>query len=260
MLSYTKGRPIAIVDGELINLDTDDHNTDKPRYSDSEESDSESEESCLGLELEANHVEPLLDMEKRDIAYIAGPAGSGKSTFAANLIRKFMKVHPEKQLYVFSRTDAKQDPVLRGLPINQVMIDEDLVKQPIDITQELTEGAIVLFDDVNTIQNDKVKKAVDKLLADILEIGRRLNIWTVITNHLVIPNEKKIARTILNELHSLTVFPKSGSSQQISYALKQYFGLSKSQIDQILQLDSRWVTINKSYPMYVMYEHGIYIL
>jgi Cdc6-like AAA superfamily ATPase len=258
MLNYKKGRLIALADKELVYLDTEDN---KKEYSTDDEYFESSESEDEGeTEIKARKVEPLLNIEGRDIAYIAGPSGSGKSTLAANLIKNFLKVYPQKPLYVFSRTDPREDPALRGLPIKPVRIDNNLIEHPIDITRELPAGAIILFDDCETIPDDKIKKAVDKLLADILEVGRRLNLWVVCTSHLILGNDRKKTRTIMNEMHSLTVFPRSGSSQQINYALKQYFGLSKQQIEEITQLPSRWVMVNKSYPMYVTYEHGIYIL
>jgi hypothetical protein len=261
MLNYKDGDPIAKDGNKIIFLNKDE----KSQYnslsesSSSESYDNSNEESSREIYTN-NKLEPLLDMQNRSVSYISGPSGSGKSTHAVMLIKRFLKVHPEKSFYLFSRTDYKTDPVFNGMHVNQVIIDESILKDPIDITKELTGGCIILFDDCNTIQNDKIKKAIDKLLSDILEIGRKLQIWIVVTNHLVIPNEKKVARTIMNELHSLTVFPQSGSVQQICYALKQYFGLNKKQIDQIVQLKSRWVTINKHYPMYVIYEHGVFLL
>lgn len=260
MLSLSKGIPIAKDGRDLIYLYTDDDN-DKNRDSDESYESEESEEDDLGTEYESeDKLAPLIDMENRDVIYLGGPAGSGKSTTAVNMIKDFLKVYPNYPFYLFSRTHYSTDPAFSGMRVNQVMVDQNLIDTPIDITKELTDGCIVLFDDTNTIQDDKVKKAVNKLLNDVLECGRRLKIWTVVTNHLIIPNERKEARTILNEMKKLVVFPKSGSSQQITYALKQYFGLGKNQMAEILQLPSRWVLISKSYPMYVMHEKGIYIL
>lgn len=253
MLSFADcGRPIAKVESEVIFLRTEND------YCSEDEYDSEDD---IGDEYETDEeIEPLIDMEKRQVSYIAGPAGSGKSTMAVKMIKRFLKVHPDKPFYLFSRSSYKDDPAFNGMRVNQIMIDESLIKQPIDITKELPGGAIVLFDDVNTILDDKVKKAVEKLMNDIMEVGRKFEVWIVITSHLVIPSEKKFARTVMNEAQTLTVFPKSGSAQQITYALKQYFGLTKQQIEKIIQLPSRWVQISKSYPMYVVYEHGVYIL
>jgi len=204
---------------------------------------------------------PLPDLTDRFVDYIAGPSGSGKSTIASGLATEFKKIFPRKPIYIFSRTDAKNDPAFAKLKPIQISIDDSLLTEPIDITQEIREGgALMIFDDCGTIQNDKLRKEVEKLMADAMEVGRKLQCSMIITNHLVIPNEKKFARTVLNEMHNLTVFPKSGSAQQIRYALKTYFGLNNKQIDEILALKSRWVRISKSYPQYVLYDKGAYIL
>lgn len=249
MLNTVSGRPIARIiggdnNGKLICID---ENCD-------------SGVDIIELEQQESKIKPLLDYKNRSIPYIAGPSGSGKSTMAANLIKDYLKVHPDAEFYVFSRTDAKQDPALKDIPINQIKIDESLLDNPIDIEKELSDKSILLFDDCNTIQNDKLKKYIEHLMMDIMEVGRRLGITIVMTNHLVIPNERKYARICLNEMQSMCIFPKSGSSQQISYALKTYFGLTQRQIKYILQLPSRWVMILKQYPMCVIHEKGAYIL
>jgi len=211
------------------------------------------------LALDKGKFEPRLNPYERNVVYIAGPSGSGKSTFAANLIKAYLNTF-DKPLYIFSRTNCVHDPAFKGMKFMQIPINEQLLESPIDITQELTGGSIVLFDDCNTIQDDKLRNSVEKLMGDILEVGRKLDITIIITSHLVIPNSKKFARTIMNELQSLTIFPKSGSAQQIRYALKTYFGLSNQQIDYILEIKSRWITISKTYPMYVLSERLAYIL
>jgi len=210
------------------------------------------------FEISDGKMVQIPNIETREIVYIAGPSGSGKSTYAGNYANYLKKIFPDKEVFLFSRKDS--DPAFDSLKPNRIKIDNGLVENPIDLTQELSSGAIVIFDDVNTINDDKQKKAVDKLMADIMEVGRSYGIYIIITNHLVIPNEKKIARTIMNELHTMTVFPKSGSAQQITYALKTYFGLDKKQIEVILKIPSRWVTISKSYPQYVICENGVFLL
>lgn len=221
---------------------------------------SEDSDELRHLELEDKSLfEPRLNPYQRSVVYIAGPSGSGKSSYGIKLIKPYLKFF-DKPFYLFSRTDYKTDPAFNGLKPMQIPIDDDLLKHPIDITKELTGGSLVFFDDCNTIQNEKLRKVVQKMMEDILEVGRKLDITIVITSHLVIPSQREFARTIMNELQSLTIFPRSGSAQQINYSLKTYFGLSKSQIEDILKLKSRWVTISKSYPMYVLSERVAYIL
>ena len=50
------------------------------------------------------------------------------------------------------------------LKVIPIMIDESLIEEPIDITNEIKEGGcLMIFDDCNTIQNDKLKKEVEKI-------------------------------------------------------------------------------------------------
>lgn len=197
------------------------------------------------------------NIDTREVPFIAGPSGSGKSTYAANYIKMFKKIFPKNDIFVFSR--LAEDPVIDALDPTRIIIDESLIENPIDATSELSEGSLVLFDDIDTVQDKKLKDAISKLKNDILEIGRHSNIYCVNTSHLINSNDKKDARTMMNECHSLTVFPKSGSAYQIKYALKNYFGLSPQQIQEILDLPSRWVTLFKSYPQCVLHEKGCYI-
>lgn len=277
MFSFSSGKPIAKIvggdlNGEIVFLKNEDQNKPCCRkcslrckkrpccggcnmcYQDKDEDIGEH------FELRDGILEPLLNINERSVNYIAGPSGSGKSTFASTITKNYRKIFPDKELFIFSRTDSKNDPALVKLGGHQIEISQKLVTDPINIEKELTGGCVLLFDDCNTIQNPKFKKAIDDLMSDIMEVGRKLDITIIITNHLVIPNERKMARTVLNEMQNLTVFPKSGSSHQIAYCLRTYFGLTKKQIDQIIQLPTRWVTISKTYPMFVIYEKGAYML
>jgi hypothetical protein len=258
MFNLSKGIPIAKCiggqfDSSLIFLD-------KEEKEDWCDSDQDYDELGTVFSIDDGKLEPRLDPYERSVNYIGGPSGAGKSSYAATLVRAYVKLFPEKPFYLFSRTNAKDDRAFEGLRPIQITINESLLTNPIDITKELQGGSILLFDDCNTIQNEALKKNIDKLMADIMEVGRKLDITIIITNHLIIPNEKKIARTIMNEMQSLTFFPKAGAAQQVTYALKTYFGLFPKQINEIMQLQSRWVTINKKYPNYVLYDHGCFIL
>jgi Cdc6-like AAA superfamily ATPase len=274
MLNLKKGRPLAKISGgaynnEIIYIDPDSTgycnccrkcSTSCKKKSCCKQCDIKSNLGTA-VEIEGGILKPIYNLSgERSVDYISGPAGSGKSTYSSNLIKAYKMDNPNRDLFVFSRTDAKKDPAFTGMKLTQIPIDESIVEHPIDITKELTQGCLILFDDCNTINDDKQKKAIDKLMADIMEVGRKLMITIIITNHLVIPNEKKIARTIMNEMQTLTVFPKSGSVQQIRYCLKQYFGMNNKQIDQILSLPSRWITFLKHYPITIIWERGIFIL
>jgi hypothetical protein len=184
MLNFTgKGKPIAkVISGsdsnEILYLDPDDKS--KSSESDSSESyseESESDRGQLGTEYVSDgKLIEILNPNERNISYVCGPSGSGKTTHSIELIKSFKKIFPKRDFYLFSRTDYKNDPAYKGIKVNQVLIDESLIDNPIDIEQDIPPGSILLFDDCNTIQNDKIKKSIDKLIADILEVGRKLNL------------------------------------------------------------------------------------
>jgi hypothetical protein len=264
MLSFINGTPIAkIISGaytnKLLYMDFVEK-SDKSDYSSNNDSDENSDDISNEFSMQDGKLEPRLDIYERSVTYISGPSGSGKTTLAVKLLRPYLKFFPKKPFYFFSRTNYKDDPAFEGLKPFQITVDESLITDPIDVVNELKGGSVILFDDCNTIPNEKVRKTIDNLMSDIMEVGRKLDITIIITNHLVIPNEKKFARTLMNEIQSFTFFPKSGSAQQIRYALKTYFGLSIKQIDHILGLPSRWVSVTKKYPVYVLYERGCFIL
>jgi Cdc6-like AAA superfamily ATPase len=250
MLSFKKGIPIAYVKNykkDAVRIDVNPKKsktkTKAPRYH----------------HLDGNETFiPLLNNEERDVAYICGASGSGKSTFAAGLIKEWKKDYPKGDVYAFSRTKIKDDPAFRKIKgIIQIDVDRSIVEHPIDITTEIEENSLILFDDVGTIHDKDVRIEVEKLMADIMEVGRKLRIWIIITSHLIIPNEKKFARTVLNEAQKLVVFPKSGGIQQIRYTLKTYLGYDTKQIAQFLDTDSRWLLFSKTYPQYVLSDDEI---
>lgn len=263
MFSLNKGRPIAKIiggklDGEILHIYDKDVHDEKNQDSDDESSD---DEDCLYLgkdvKLKTGKFEHLPNIDTREVSYIAGPSGSGKSTYAACYIKKFKKIFPDGRVFVFSRLNS--DPALDKLGVTRVLLDESIYQDPIDIQTEIPEQSLVLFDDTDTIQDKKIAQAVSKLKNDILETGRHKKIYTLITSHLVNGNDRKDSRTIMNEMHTLTVFPKSGSAHAIEYALKNYFGLPKEHIKNILSNDSRWVTLFKNYPNIIMSDKRAYI-
>lgn len=248
-LDYPNNKNLIDIDGNYI--EESDSDSD---YENDDNSDDDSDEIYMGKGV----ILPVPSDKSRDITYVAAPSGAGKTTYAAQLANNFKLMYPNLEIFVFSRKDV--DKAFEKLNPTYIPINDDMVKNPIDLTKELKEGALVIFDDIATIPNKKQKDAVDKLISDIIEVGRSYNVHIIVTSHLVIPNEKNLARIIMNELTSITFFPRAGSSQQIKYALTKYFELTKEQINEVLDIDSRWITIFKHHPKAVMYEKGAFIL
>jgi hypothetical protein len=265
MFSFDAGKPIAIIkngpfDGEILFVDSNDKKCcGGCSYKCSRSPCCEDCDLCydkmilprdIGIEGNFQHIPNELER----IIYIAGPQGSGKSTYASKYIDMYLKIFPNAKFFVFSR--LKEDPAIDHLKPHRITIDNSLIEEPIDITEDVVPDTIILFDDIDTIQDKKLQLAVNKLKADILEIGRHQNIRCVITSHLINPNERSASRTLLNEMQTLTIFPNAGSTYQIEYALKKYFGFSTKQIRAVLDMkNTRWITLFKNYPQVILTEH-----
>jgi hypothetical protein len=58
----------------------------------------------------------------------------------------------------------------------------------------------------------------------------------------------------------VTIFPSGLGGKAMKYLLDNYFGLDKEQIKKIKNLNSRWVTIQKGFPMSVMSDKECFLL
>lgn len=198
-------------------------------------------------------LEPVNRNKETERLYVAGPTGSGKSTYCSQYIRNYLKENKGHRFFIFSAVN--EDEVLDVFNPIRIVLDEEMM-EPID--PELLRNSLCLFDDIDSIPNAKIKKTVQDLRDSLITRGRHENITTLSTSHLL--SNYKETRVILNECSGITFFPKSGNAFAIDSVLKKYCGLNKNQIQEILNLDSRWVTVYKNYPMFVMSEHCVYLL
>jgi hypothetical protein len=247
MFSFDKGKKIAKIvggrnNGEILRLREIDENTAIRKKLD---------KVCLDKK---EKFQIIPDSSFSQVVYCCGPRNSGKTTFCLHYIKNYLKVNRSKDFFLFSRTNYENDPAYEELDLHpmQIEINEELIENPVDIEKEIKDGCIIFFDDCHTINNDKIKKEIDKLMKDIIEVGRKLKITIVITNHLVIPDERKFARCIMNEMTLMCVFPRGGSQQQIKYCLQKYFDYTKSQSEEFLKTNSRWLCFYKDYPKIVI--------
>lgn len=250
MFSVKSGSPIAVVsggvhDGEIMGVTNvnDEHALAKD------------------IEFKQGVLEPILDTANRSVEYIAGPSGSGKSTYVAGLVKRYLKLNEDAEVYLFSRGMAPDDPAFGEIlpDLKQVVMDDDLVKTPPDVTK-MAKGTVLIFDDVGTIIDDKLRKGVQKIIMDCAEVGRKYGIYMLVTSHLINPNERQFGRVMMNEMQFLTVFPGSGGAHQIKYVLNKYLGFNAQQVQRVLDTKSRWVRFHTHAPRWVMEEKAAYIV
>jgi len=192
--------------------------------------------------------------KERDILYITGASGSGKTTFTAGYIKEYKKTYKKNEVYVFSA--LKEDETLDKLGIKRIKVDYNLIDDPLTIDD--FKNSLVIFDDIDVIGDKKIREAVYKILNSILETGRHTKTSCVNTNHL--PTAKNETRRILNEAHAIVYFPHSGSVRGINYLLTDYVGLTKQDIQVIKAMKSRWCCIFKNYPQIAMTERQLWFV
>lgn len=190
---------------------------------------------------------------ERTILYVTGPSGSGKSTYTANYIKSYKKMYKSNEIYCFSA--LTDDESLDAIKPKRICIDDRLVTDPIGVAEFA--DSLVVFDDIDVISDKKQREAVYSLLNQILEVGRHHRISCIITNHL--STAGKDTRRVLNECHSVTFFPFSGSIKGLKYLLTEYLGIDKKDFKKIKGKKSRWATVFKMYPQVIMTEKDLWL-
>lgn len=193
------------------------------------------------------------------VKFIAGASGVGKTSYAADYVKKYLKVYPDSDFIVMSI--LKEDPAIDKLDPIRINIDEEFLEEPpINIEEEIKPNSIILFDDVDNISDNKIQKAVNDFKRKIMEIGRHYNLQIIYICHLPNPNESTSRKITLNEMNTFTIFPQAGKIKQIKYVLKNYINFDDEQIDYILKLKSRWVTVFVNHPQVILSERKIILV
>lgn len=192
---------------------------------------------------------------ERQILYITGASGSGKSYYTKHYCDQYKKMFPKNDIYLVSsiNEDSSIDKVkgMKRIKLSNELLTTDL--QAADF-----KDSMVIFDDTDCITNKMMRQKVNGILNMLLETGRHTNTSVIYTSHLA--TNGLDTKRILNEAHSVTIFPHSLGGRSLKYLLENYFGLDRHQIKKIKTLPSRWVTLIKSFPMVVLSEKEAYVL
>lgn len=199
-------------------------------------------------------LQPMPNKNVVEKMYISAPSGAGKSTFVGNWLGEYNKMCKNDEIFILSSIEEDESLDIHE-PI-RIELDAQIIEDPLN-AEDMTDSVIV-FDDVDTIQNAHLRKAVSGFRDYLLEQGRHFNIRMMMTSHLLM--NYRDTRRILNESTAVVFFPKSGSTYHIKIFLKTHAGLESAQIKKILNLPSRWVALYKTYPLYIIHERGAFLL
>ena len=204
------------------------------------------------------HFEPMPNINKeRDVRFIIGQSGSGKSYFVSQYAKNYKKIHPKSSIYIFSTLDEDKDGLDRIGKVIRIKLDDEFINgEPID-TKEF-ENSLVIFDDVDNIALKKTKDVVWSYMNNMLQTGRHYKISVCVTFHVSCAGHA--TKMVLNECNSITIFGATIGGKNLKYLLDNYLGMDKNQIERVKKLDSRSVTIYKTYPKTVVSDTDIFVL
>lgn len=201
-------------------------------------------------------IQQVPDKQKeRSILYVTGASGSGKSYYTYLYCEQYKKMYPKNPIYLISSVnDDSSIDKIKGL--KRFILDDKFLNTPISV--EDFKNSMVIFDDTDCLTNKFMRIKINGVLGLILETGRHFNTSCIYTSHLATAGLD--TKKILNESHSITLFPASLGGRALKYLLDNYLGFNKEQIKKVKKLKSRWVTITKSYPMVVLYDKGAFLV
>eukprot|EP01041_Mallomonas_annulata_P017149 gene17149-35494_t len=118
----------------------------------------ESESGFLEMELDAEFKFQLVPNTKRErnILFVAGSSGSGKSFYCKQYLYEWIKLYPKRPIYMFSYLD--EDSTLDEIKkIERINInDADFLKEEIHASE--FKDSCCIFDDIDTIPNKKIRE------------------------------------------------------------------------------------------------------
>jgi hypothetical protein len=192
-----------------------------------------------------------------DVICLASPRGSGKSTLASKYAQTMKKLFDLKDDDVIvvkkSRLD---DPAYDKLNPTYLYIDDEFIDQKLTCDDISPDGSIkvIILDDLDIINSKTLKKAVVDFTNDLLQNGRKYNIYVILAMH-TLCNGRETKPTI-NESTYIVFFPDNCTSD-MRYALQKYADMSTNCIRQLKKIESRAVMFHQVSPRFLLSDNTI---
>lgn len=184
---------------------------------------------------------PNPDPKKREVYYVCGQSGSGKSWIAKQYAEMYHRLFPSRSIYLISKLD--KDETLDALKF----LKRIPIKSFIDDYPELDEfkDCLTIWDDYDTLTGE-AEKVVTKIIDDLAIMGRHANASMMCLSH-YLTNYKK-TRLILNEATHVVVYPQSTAYHPLRHLLVNYVGVDEDSLKRWRKLGSRWLMFKRGFP------------
>lgn len=254
------------------------------------------DESKRSIKFNSNKCMFLPDTVKRNIVYVAGASGSGKSYVSAEYARNYHLLFPKRNIFLFSKKGS--DPAFDCLDKEIKLFGR---VDPQDIVNEQELEARRAFLKVNDLERyneyeseekdeDLLKLAIKKYkkpeytinyecfknslcifddthtftrgAADLIKQLQKdcMDLGRASNIEMIITNhlltDGHKTRNVLNELTKLVLFPEATSDHQLKYCLEKQLGYSAKRTNVVKAIKSRWICFNRM-PRYIVHQRGI---
>ena len=182
--------------------------------------------------------------------FVSGLSGSGKSTMIQNLI---LNNPPKGDGFVFLFSPIEEDQSLSKIKklIHLDFSDFERENEKEFEFEDIPAGSICIFDDYQTAPKHLLP-LYQELLDKIMERGRHNSISCYVVSHNPLAGAK--TKVSIRESTYMLVFPRS-NPRDVRVLLKTYCGFNDHEIDQIMNIRSRWALVKKTVPRYTFGEH-----
>lgn len=199
-------------------------------------------------------VLPNPNPEKRDVLYVCGASGCGKSYFIKGMVENYRKLFPDREVYL--ATQLEEDETLDSLkpPIKRIRISSFLEKPP---KIDEFEDCFFIADDFDTLPKAELN-ALWNVIDMIAIQGRHTRTSLGVISHYI--SNYKTTRLILNEANKVVVYPQATSLGNLRYMLERKFGIDVDKIKEFKRMKTRWVCLYAMYPQYYITETGAGLL
>lgn len=208
---------------------------------------------------------------KRDVFYLTGGSGCGKSYQSSQYAFNYRKQYPNNNIILISHqppTNPNDDKMsLRNLGCiffdlrNPKVCENNFIGANKLTLGELADS-LVIFDDYENIRDKAVYKGVFNLILDILFTGRHYRCSTMLIRH----TRTSYSETtqILTETPWICLFPGGITAESIEYFANRYCGINKNQMKEILKYchknGERYMYCHCNYPIMIVTDHSIRII
>lgn len=198
----------------------------------------------VSLEGDEEFEKTIDDSQEREVIYVSGMSGAGKSWFCREYIKQYKKKFPKRSVYVFSALD-KCDTLDKLKYLKRIKIkNQEFINRSIDI-EDLRES-LCLFDDCDTITDRQVRNKVFQIQDNINQTGRHCKVTCLVTSHNA--TSGNLTRVTLNEATTIVLYPKCSGNKTLYYLSDQYLGLDKEETKDLKKIQGRFVAIVRKHP------------